>query len=598
MALLARFNIPVTKVDEEKRLVYGLITEQVLDQAGEIMDYDSSKQYFEAWSAKFSAQTDGASLGNLRLMHQPVVAGKVIEIIFDDVLKQISCVAKVVSDEAWKLVLEGCLTGFSIGGKYVKRWKDAANKAISWFTVRPVEVSLVDNPCVETATFEFVKADGSRELRKFHSAGDGEGEDHMLTEEQIAAKAAELAKAAGTPDAIDQFLVEAETLLKGEMEAAAAAAPPVEEEEPAPAEEEPAPVEAAPAEEEPTDETKEAAAEAEPTDEERIAAANKLVQDQAWVAPDGERFAKKADAVAHVLANPNAAPAPAETAVEKALRLARGAAEPAPAELQTILDDLTKAQDDYDVAVAEIAPLTKSMYEVRSLSSVITDLRYVISSLASPYENQPEGSGQIAAALLGHLKGLAANLVTLTQEEVAAMIASLGTTYPTILGTVENAAVAEMTKADGPIMQKVGARNSTADQARIQVTHDSAVLLGATCECDTGKTVIADIAEEEILEHPVVKAMMEDRTRLEGEVEKAVGGIATLGEEMTTLRAQVEKFGKSPQPLPPLTDHVVVERMGRSDTINQETIEKMSPDERADLAIRLSQAAPQQMLPK
>ncbi|HEY2446242.1 MAG TPA: hypothetical protein VGI20_10945, partial [Rhizomicrobium sp.] len=40
------------------------------------------------------------------------------------------------------------------------------------YTPQPAEVSLVDNPCIPTATFEIVKEDGSTELRKFRGAQD------------------------------------------------------------------------------------------------------------------------------------------------------------------------------------------------------------------------------------------------------------------------------------------------------------------------------------------------------------------------------------------------------------------------------------------
>ena len=38
-----------TKIDAAKRLVYGVLTEEVADRQGEILDYDSSKPNFEKW---------------------------------------------------------------------------------------------------------------------------------------------------------------------------------------------------------------------------------------------------------------------------------------------------------------------------------------------------------------------------------------------------------------------------------------------------------------------------------------------------------------------------------------------------------------------
>ncbi|WP_217918143.1 hypothetical protein, partial [Burkholderia pseudomallei] len=70
----------LTKVDEEKRLVYGRATEEVVDRAGEIMDYATSKPYFEKWSEGIAKATDGRSLGNLRAMHNNIAAGKLTAI--------------------------------------------------------------------------------------------------------------------------------------------------------------------------------------------------------------------------------------------------------------------------------------------------------------------------------------------------------------------------------------------------------------------------------------------------------------------------------------------------------------------------------------
>ena len=38
-----RLFVPIRKVDEEQRLVYGLATEEVVDKSDEIMDYATSK---------------------------------------------------------------------------------------------------------------------------------------------------------------------------------------------------------------------------------------------------------------------------------------------------------------------------------------------------------------------------------------------------------------------------------------------------------------------------------------------------------------------------------------------------------------------------
>ena len=165
-----RLFVPLTKVDVEKRLVFGTIAEEIPDRANEIMDYQSARPEFEAWSAEIAKASDGKSLGNLRAMHGAVAAGKLESIAFDDEAKKIECCGKIVDDAEWNKVLEGVYTGFSMGGRYVKRWKDETNPQLTRYTPRPAEVSLVDNPCIPTATFEVVKEDGTSELRKFRHA--------------------------------------------------------------------------------------------------------------------------------------------------------------------------------------------------------------------------------------------------------------------------------------------------------------------------------------------------------------------------------------------------------------------------------------------
>jgi hypothetical protein len=62
-------------------------------------------------------------------------------------------------------VTEGVYTGFSQGGRYVKRWPDPET-GMTRFTAEPSEISLVDLPCLPDATFEVVK-DGVVEKRAF-----------------------------------------------------------------------------------------------------------------------------------------------------------------------------------------------------------------------------------------------------------------------------------------------------------------------------------------------------------------------------------------------------------------------------------------------
>jgi len=150
--------VPIKKIDEEHRLVYGTVAAQVRDNSGETFDYDKSKPYFEKWSDNAYQTSGGKSYGNVRVMHTSKVAGLVASPLgFNDEDKTIEACAKVVDDEEWKKVLTGCYTGFSMGGRYVERVKKGED---THYVADPVEISLVDKPCIPTATFSVIKADG------------------------------------------------------------------------------------------------------------------------------------------------------------------------------------------------------------------------------------------------------------------------------------------------------------------------------------------------------------------------------------------------------------------------------------------------------
>ena len=162
--------VPITKIDAAQRLVYGVVTAEAPDVSGEVCDYASTKPHYQKWSQNFASASGGKSFGNLRAMHGNVAAGKLVEIAFNDEQKRIEICGKVVDDAEWQKVEEGVYTGFSQGGRYLKRWPDPDAPALMRYTAEPMEVSLVDHPCLPEATFAVIKADGSTELRKFKSA--------------------------------------------------------------------------------------------------------------------------------------------------------------------------------------------------------------------------------------------------------------------------------------------------------------------------------------------------------------------------------------------------------------------------------------------
>ena len=156
----------LSKIDLARHEVWGVATAEIVDKEGEIFDYESSKPHFQSWSDEIAKATDGRSLGNVREMHAPSAVGKLVALEFDDQLKQIRVGAKIVDAAAWQKCTLGVYTGFSIGGSYVKTWRDGE---FTRFTASPVEISVVDNPCVPGAHFTAIKTDGTTELRKFRT---------------------------------------------------------------------------------------------------------------------------------------------------------------------------------------------------------------------------------------------------------------------------------------------------------------------------------------------------------------------------------------------------------------------------------------------
>lgn len=175
---------PLTKVDEKSHTIFGRATQEVPDSAGEIMDYKSSVPRFKAWSEQAEKRSNGKSKGNIRAMHQPIAAGKLMEMQFNNVEKAIDIGVKVIDENEWNKVLEGVYTGFSVGGKYAKRWMDNSNPTYTRYTAEPQEISLVDAPAVPTAVYAMVKADGTTEMRNFKNVAKLDVEDAASPEDE------------------------------------------------------------------------------------------------------------------------------------------------------------------------------------------------------------------------------------------------------------------------------------------------------------------------------------------------------------------------------------------------------------------------------
>jgi hypothetical protein len=162
--------IPISKVVDRGDGtcdVFGIAANEAKDDVGEIFDYASSKPLFQEWSDDAVKRSDGASLGNIRAMHNKLAAGKATQLDFDDAGKAIHLGAHIVDANEAKKCLERVYTGFSIGGSYVKRWPDTNARGAYRYTAKPVEISIVDIPSNPDATITMVKMDGSSSVEKF-----------------------------------------------------------------------------------------------------------------------------------------------------------------------------------------------------------------------------------------------------------------------------------------------------------------------------------------------------------------------------------------------------------------------------------------------
>lgn len=150
-----RRYLPITKVDDEQRMVYGFASTPDLDSDGEII---TLKAITDALPAYLQFPT-------IREMHQSKAAGTTKEAEIRDGKdgKGLYIGAKVVADEAWKLVKEGVYKGFSIGGHVTKRIKNIIHG------LELVEISLVDVPANKAAKIEVWKN------KKYNIQKDGQG---------------------------------------------------------------------------------------------------------------------------------------------------------------------------------------------------------------------------------------------------------------------------------------------------------------------------------------------------------------------------------------------------------------------------------------
>lgn len=142
-------SFPIAKVDKEKRTVSGFATLDNIDHHGDIVTADASEKAFERFR------------GNLREMHAPIAVGKVLSFHPEDFFDKesgktykgiyVNAYVSKGAQDTWEKVLDGTMTGFSIGGNIVQSSMEPGDdvnsdsrRVIKEYDL--MELSLVDSP--------------------------------------------------------------------------------------------------------------------------------------------------------------------------------------------------------------------------------------------------------------------------------------------------------------------------------------------------------------------------------------------------------------------------------------------------------------------
>ncbi|QGH79821.1 capsid maturation protease [Streptomyces phage Bordeaux] len=148
-----RLTMPIAKYDAETRQVSGFATLDNFDSHGDIVLAEASQKAFSRFR------------GNIREMHQPIAVGKMVDFreeeFFDPTTEKFyrgifaTVYVSKGAQDTWEKVLDGTLTGFSIGGNIVDaetQWnKDAETNVRFIKDYELIELSLVDNPANQLA---------------------------------------------------------------------------------------------------------------------------------------------------------------------------------------------------------------------------------------------------------------------------------------------------------------------------------------------------------------------------------------------------------------------------------------------------------------
>jgi hypothetical protein len=618
--LMKRSFATLMKVEDQEDgtiKVYGVASTGARDDAGEIITPEAMK----------AALPDYMKWGAIREMHQPTAAGTALDASVDaDGATQLC--AHVVDAAAIQKVKTKTYRGFSVGGKVLGR--DPKDPTIIT-KIKLIEVSLVDRPCNPEAEISMWKA---------ADIAGPEGDDmsdktYQPTNEQVKAHAAELAKAAGKPDRVNDYLVKArdELVAKGAPAAEGdggtqvVQAPSVEAtgdlvvdgavaaadktaaaggEAGAGTQDAPVPVDPVAA----VQKALERAAKA-GTDEADVNYADPGYQEDGKKRYPLNTVKRIKAAWAYINQEDNQKPYTAEQ-VEKikdkiiaAWKAKIDPDGPPSAEKMLAPGDLGKVGAALRYMAERVrTDLGKGMYTVARLALLIEELTWLQSDLV--YEAAGEGdNSDMPKELATNVAALLSTLSAMVAEESAEIVDAYNERGmdidfdPASGGAVEVVEMActlrDLAKADTVLMEKAGKRNSSKDQKHIQDAHDSAVKAGAKCDPTNCPEDEADKAAK--------AALAAENERLSKALTETVPALDDLTKRIDAQAERIRVLEAQPMPAKAAGSALAAVEKGadaagapEKTEPDAKDVEKwlatLSPEERTHLAMKATLARP------